>query len=176
MTGTGHGSPGSAATFRIRRLRPDEWPALRALRLRALADAPDAFGSSVAREIDRPAERWLDWITDADRVLIVAERAGTLIGMASGGLARAEERIAGLYGMWVEPDARGTGVAPAIVEAVADWARENRYAVLGLGVTTTNRRAIRLYERLGFEDTGERYPLREGSDLEIQIMTRRLAP
>jgi ribosomal protein S18 acetylase RimI-like enzyme len=45
---------------------------------------------------------------------------------------------------------------------------------MGLGVTTSNGRAIRFYERLGFVDSGRRYPLRAGTDLQIRIMTRRL--
>jgi ribosomal protein S18 acetylase RimI-like enzyme len=99
-----------------------------------------------------------------------------LVGLASGGPAPVDERVAGLYSMWVEPEARGTGIAPAIVAAIVDWAREGGYPVLGLGVTTSNARAIALYERLGFVDIGQRFPLREGTDLEIQIMTLALGP
>lgn len=161
-----------SVSFTIRRLDPDEWPRLRDLRLRALADAPDAFGSTLARERDRPGDRWRQWITSPERTLLVAERDGRLVGMASGGPARVGERIAGLYGMWVEPDARGTGMAAALAEAVVRWARERDYPAIALGVTTTNARAIALYRRLGFRDTGERNPLREGSDLVIQTMIR----
>jgi GNAT superfamily N-acetyltransferase len=106
--------------------------------------------------------------------VVVAEHEGRLVGMASGGRAPVAEEAAGLYSMWVEPAARGTGVAAAIVGAVAAWAAERGYAVLGLGVTTGNARAIALYERLGFRDTGDRFPLRPGSDLVIQIMARPL--
>jgi ribosomal protein S18 acetylase RimI-like enzyme len=76
--------------------------------------------------------------------------------------------------MWVEPAARGSGIAEAIVAAVADWAVARDYPVIGLGVTAGNARAIAFYERLGFRDTGERWPLRAGSALVIQIMVRPL--
>jgi len=45
---------------------------------------------------------------------------------------------------------------------------------MGLGVTSTNEPAIRLYTRMGFIDLGDTYPLREGSDLVIRIMGKQL--
>jgi ribosomal protein S18 acetylase RimI-like enzyme len=74
----------------IRRIGKDEWQELRELRLRALIDAPDAFGSTRLR------------------------------------------------------------------------------------ATTSNDDAIRLYERCGFLDNGDREPLREGSDVVTMSMTRSL--
>lgn len=167
-------SAGEGAGYLVRRLRPDEWRELRALRLLALADAPDAFGATLAEAEADPDAAWQLRAGSDDRVVIVAESGGRLVGMASGGRAPVEGNAAGLYSMWVEPAARGSGVAAAIVAAVIAWAREAGYPVVGLGVTTTNARAIALYRRLGFADTGDRHPLREGSGLEIQIMVRPL--
>lgn len=158
----------------VRRLRPDEWRELREIRLRALADAPDAFGSTLGEEESDGDDAWRSWATHPERVVIVADEGGRFVGMASGGPAPVGERVAGLYAMWVEPAARGTGVAEALVAGVEEWAAENGYPVIGLGVTTTNARAIALYARLGYADTGGRMPLREGTDLQIQIMTKRL--
>ena len=158
----------------IRPIRPEEWRALRELRLRALADAPDAFGATLEETAARPDEAWRARIAEEGTLLVVAERDGRMVGMASGGDAPTDEPGAALYSMWVDPAVRGTGVADAIVQAILDWARAAGYRQIGLGVTTTNARAIAFYERLGFADIGLRFPLREGADLEIQIMSRRL--
>ena len=42
------------AEITVRRVRAEEWERLRATRLRALADAPMAFGSTLADEQTRP--------------------------------------------------------------------------------------------------------------------------
>jgi hypothetical protein len=42
----------------VRRLGANEWPLLRAVRLRALADAPYAFGSTFDSEAGRSDEWW----------------------------------------------------------------------------------------------------------------------
>ena len=165
--------PDAGSGVRVRRVRPEEWPALRAIRLRALADAPDAFGATLADEAMDPDATWQQ--RASDRVSFVAELAGRFVGVAGVGPAPVEAPVAMLYAMWVEPEVRGTGVATAIVEAAVDWARDAGYPGLGLGVTTTNARAIAFYERLGFVDTGQRYPLRQGSRLDIQIMVRTFA-
>ncbi len=168
------GAPDAGDGFVVRRVRQDEWRELRALRLRALADAPDAFGATLAEAEAEPDEAWQERAAAA-RVTLVAEVDGRLVGMAAGGTAPIDPSSAALYSMWVEPDHRGTGVASAIVGAIVDWATGAGYQGLGLGVTTTNARAIAFYERLGFVDNGMRFPLREGADLEIQIMIRPLA-
>jgi ribosomal protein S18 acetylase RimI-like enzyme len=43
-----------------------------------------------------------------------------------------------------------------------------------LAVTETNTGATTFYERLGFADTGEREPLREGTELRVRILRREL--
>jgi len=159
----------------IRRVRPDEWAALRDIRLRALETDPDAFGVTYATAL---AEDEATWRSRADRpngVAFVAVAAnGRFVGMANGGPAHGHPDSAGVYGMWVAPEARGQGVGRSLLDAVEGWARETGHGLIGLGVTTTNEAAIRLYSAAGYTDTGERHPLRDDTDLEIAIMGKPL--
>ena len=45
----------------VRRVRSEEWEALRDVRVRALADAPDAFGTTHAEALARPDAWWIEW-------------------------------------------------------------------------------------------------------------------
>ena len=58
-----------------------------------------------------------------------------------------------LWGMYVRPEARGTGVAGRLVETVIDFAR-SRVELLQLSVVVGNERARRLYAGLGFVEYG----------------------
>jgi len=137
--------------------------------MRPMRSAP-----TLAEAEAEPDEAWQERADDVERFTVVGEMAGRLVGMAAGGMAPMGPSAAALYSMWVEPEARGSGIAAAIVAAIIDWAREAGYRGLGLGVTTTNARAIAFYERMGFVDNGMRFPLRHGSGLEIQVMIRTL--
>ena len=150
----------------IRRIRADESVPLRALRLQAPADAPMAFGSTLAREEAFTDEVWRERArysaAGQDRVTYVAEDGDRWIGLVTGMKETSDNprqmRFA-LVSMFVEPSARGRGIGTALVEAVTGWARERGAARMYLGVTVTNRPAIRLYERCGFRPTGYEKPL-----------------
>jgi GNAT superfamily N-acetyltransferase len=160
----------------VRRVRPDEGLCLRALRLRALADAPSAFGSTLAREEAFPDDVWqeraIGGAAGEDRVTYVAEDGDRWVGMATG-LMDAGHRL-DLVGMFVEPAARGRRLGAALVEAVAAWARERGAASLHLWVTTTNEPALRLYHRVGFRPTGRTQPLDHTPSLQEVEMVRDL--
>ncbi|HEY3214676.1 MAG TPA: GNAT family N-acetyltransferase [Actinomycetota bacterium] len=160
--------------IRIRRVRREEWEPVRELRLRALADAPDAFASTLERERRLGQAGWIDWIEGwegATNVMFVAERDEGWIGMALGSRT-GDEPEAHLYGMWVEPAWRARGVGADLVERVLSWARSWSARSVILAVTETNTGAATFYEHLGFEDTGEREPLREGTELRVRMMRR----
>ena len=158
----------------IRRIRADEWGQLRDLRLRALLDAPDAFGSTYAEESRRTDADWMGWAADlaegGSSFGVVADD-GSWIALAVGAPHRDLPGEAWLFAMWVAPDARHAGVGRALVEHVVDWARSRDFPVLRLTVTETNDAAIHLYERCGFIDQGVRLPLRAGSDMTTMSMT-----
>jgi predicted GNAT family acetyltransferase len=82
---------------------------------------------------------------------LVARRDGELVGMASGVLDG--EEAAEVISMWVEPAARGSGVAAALVGAVVQWATAAGRTTY-LMVRSDNARAIAAYTRAGFVDLG----------------------
>ncbi|MDE3113568.1 MAG: GNAT family N-acetyltransferase [Chloroflexota bacterium] len=147
----------------VRRIRADEWQAFKELRLRALLDAPTAFGSTYDEQRALADDHWQrrarEGAESDDSVLFVAERDGALRGMAWA-VADAERRdLAHLYGMFVDPALRGRDVGRALVEAVCGWARSRGLRAVLLDVTDVNAPAIALYERCGFARTGRTQPL-----------------
>lgn len=164
----------------VRRVRADEWEALRDLRLSALAGAPQAFGTTLASARARTPDDWREAAARGnctDRwVTFVAEKNGQLVGMVSGTLVDdrgelLEDRAAELIQMWVEPRVRRQGIGKELGEAVLEWAAERGASTIRLQVNESEQGAVALYGGLGFVDTGRREAdLFEGRDGIAMVM------
>lgn len=121
----------------VARTGTDEIPDGQRERVRAFADDPDAF-------------------------LVIACDVDATVGMAVGIPARSD-RGAGpvipgrihLTTVAVAPDRWGEGIGRAVVADVLEEARRRGYTEAQLWTFATNARAIKLYEALGFERSGE---------------------
>jgi GNAT superfamily N-acetyltransferase len=157
----------------VRPFAAHEWPSYRALRLRALAESQEAFGSTLADEADRPAEHWsarlANGVESALELPLVAELRGDPAGLLWARVDPAE-RAAHLYQMWVAPEHRGRGAGARLVAAAVAWARVSGARALFLCVTRGDTPATRLYARAGFEPDGASQPLRPGSSVLAQPM------
>ncbi|WP_186815001.1 GNAT family N-acetyltransferase [Terrabacter aerolatus] len=154
----------------LRVIGADDWEDFRAVRLEALADAPDAFGATLAEASAQPPEVWRERAAGPGPVVLAFADHGPV---AMGGLFVPDASDdAFVWGMWVRPTFRGDGVAARILERLLEHAdRVGRPVVLH--VSQGNDSARRLYERHGFVTTGEVQPLREGSPVLIDTMRRR---
>lgn len=160
-----------SSALRVRRSVAADWPALKALRLAALLDAPTAFGVSHAEALHNPDSQWLARAAGSGPgTFFMAFDGEQAIGMAAA--VRAGDAHIGLIAMWVAPGWRGGdhGVARRLVDAVKDHAAG---AEITLEVAPTNLRAVAFYERQGFvfEEHTER--LASHPDIELRRMRHR---
>lgn len=146
--------PSGIPPFSLRRLLPSDVACYRSLRLEGLQRHPDAFGASWEDEVGKP----LTWFSERlERCLVLGgfRDDGLLVGTA--GLLVPENmktRHKGtLWGMYVRPDARGTGLAAALVGGVIEKARP-LVEEIQLRVVTSNLGAVQLYRRAGFREYG----------------------
>jgi GNAT superfamily N-acetyltransferase len=160
----------------IRRVRPGEGAALREIRLRALRDAPWAFGATLEEEAALGDFEW------EERAAANAAGETTVVfvtddwtAMAGGYVPRPDQPVVRLWGMWIAPAARGRGLAAELVDAVEAWARERDAVELELAVSDRADAAFTAYSRMGFELMPEREPLQSGGTLCTRRM-RRLLP
>ncbi len=158
----------------VRATTAADWPALRDIRLQALRDAPDAFGSTYARESAFDESAWQQRATrDGSFIAFIPEASASGAAGLAGGFQEAPG-VVELVSMFVRAQARGRGVGEALIDAVVGWARARNASSVHLWVTETNKPARRLYERRGFTATAGRQPLPSNPDLAEIGMTRAL--
>ncbi len=150
------------SAVRIRRITPEDGLILRDLRLRSIADAPEAFGQPLEEARRRPQQEWQRNARQSSRgdsrTWLIAEAGTTAVGLVQGRKRRPGTLL--LFSMWVDPEVRRVGVGRMLIERLEDWARgwDGRETVLW--VFGANGAAIKFYRDLGFE------VLREGQDAE----------
>ncbi len=149
---------------------------LRAVRLRALGDAPAAFASTRAVEAELPESHWRELAAVSelagDAVVFLALRRGHGVGMAAGRWFDRDQKIAHLWGMWVDPELRRHGLGQRLVDEVNHWAASRGARSLRLGTIEGAGGATEFYERLGFVPTGESKPLVRDETLTAFFLAR----
>ncbi len=129
------------------------WRDIRGIRLRSLADAPDAFTSTLDRESTYDEQKWRE-LASSGRWFVADD--GGLVGVAVGVVGwSGDSSKRELVGMWVDPSHRGLGVARQLFERVKAWAGSDGATVLSLGVREDNQDALAAYLRMGLRPSGE---------------------
>jgi len=157
----------------VRRLRPEDYELIRAIRLRSLRLEPTAFGSTLEREAAFSDDDWRGRLApDASPHFVTTDDSGVPTGMVVGALDPENRNLAHLFAMWVDPHARSSGTADALVAEVVRWAAAQGCTGLQLRVTEGNDRAERMYRRNGFERTGQWWLRERDGHIEHEMVNR----
>jgi len=103
---------------------------------------PDVPPGMTAHDVEPPNGRWL-----------VAYLEGKAVGCA--GLKRLDERTAEIKRIYVIPDARGAGVARALLNRLEQAAREAGYDIVRLDTGAKQPASVALFNSSGYEPIGD---------------------
>jgi L-amino acid N-acyltransferase YncA len=138
----------------VRDLRPEDWPAVRAI-------YEDGIRSGATFETQAPS--WEAWDAAHPALRLVAELDGTVVGWAalSPYSARYCYRGVGDVSVYIGESARGAGVGRLLLEALVDRSEAAGYWTLNAGVFPENEVSLRLHQTSGFRVIGVRERLAE---------------
>jgi GNAT superfamily N-acetyltransferase len=150
-------------TVTVRAAQPSDASAMAALHVRAWRAAYSGMLPAAFLDQLKVEEREAMWrrsvtapeVAPAERVILVAEENGTLLGLASAGHARGDDEfgMGEVYSINVDPPAWGRGAGGALLAAATAWL-DGRFGVSILWVVDRNQRARSLYERAGWSVDG----------------------
>lgn len=159
----------------------DQWKEYKEIRLRSLQNNPQAFAQTYAKVLEWPDEKWqerLQRVIDGESWMLFAKLDGKIVGMVGGywDEEAGEKQRVEVISMYVDPKARGKGIARVLLNKVLEEFRKNgNFSVAGLGVSVNQKAARRLYESLGFKVVGsEQRVLGDGRSWEVLQMERNL--
>lgn len=150
----------------IRPLIDEDAAAFKALRLKAIQDAPTAIWPTHAEESSRTLEETSNRIRATEHQIVFGAFAGPeLVGIAGlrrDPLAQVAHKAV-LWGVFVDPAHRRGGIAGRLLHAAIAHARAAQVLQIHLCVNAENSRAQALYRNAGFETFGiERRAMRVG--------------
>ncbi len=163
-----------SGTVTVRRLFADDWQAYRAIRLAMLKDSPSAFGGTYKEAVGNEERVWKQRLTDNGVLLAQVGRAPAGSAVCSVFDATGP-RDCGLYGMWVDPGFRRTGVGQTLIQAVVALARAAGKRRVILHVVADNVGARALYEQEGFVATDQSKPYPHDdhlSEVEMELVVQ----
>ena len=133
-------------TASVTRLTESDWRVFAVIRLRALTDSLGENDPQYQKEVGFTAAQWRRRLRDhAQFAALIGDRAVGLIAAQ-----RENPDSVYLYSLWLDPTARGRGLARPLVAAAVDWARDQRARTVTLRVASDNVAARGVYESLGF--------------------------
>jgi ribosomal protein S18 acetylase RimI-like enzyme len=143
----------------LRALGATDGLAYREVRLRALRDAPEAFGSTFAEESVHDEAFWIDLVGRTaeamEAELLAIDRGdGTLAGTTFVRVSPEPPHDGYVGAMWVDADLRGGDWASALLDEAERFARRLGSEAMTLWVSQGNAPARRFYERQGYKSTG----------------------
>jgi ribosomal protein S18 acetylase RimI-like enzyme len=137
----------------VRRLTEDDAEIFREIRLEALERNPEAFQATYERSGELPLEAFAERLK---RYVLFGGFVGPRLMGFVGFYPLHNPKIdhkGVLWGMYVREDARGSGLAQSMIETVLDYAKNHVEQVV-LSVISSNERAVRFYEKMGFQRYG----------------------
>jgi ribosomal protein S18 acetylase RimI-like enzyme len=146
-----HGAP-----YLVRDARPEDGPAMVEL-LNRVGQEQIYIADEYAQLTSEQEAQVILRRNPAVQCILVAEQSGNIAGsleMIRGTMQK--NRHTAVFGMALFPDFRGRGLGGGLLTAAEEWARATGVEKVTLAVFATNTPAIRMYQRLGYEEEGRR--------------------
>jgi len=154
---------------RIRELRAEDWPAVRAIYEQGIRGGDATF------EPDVPS--WERWDAAHPELRLVAERDGAIVGWAALSPASARHcyRGVGEVSVYVAGEARGDGLGRTLLDELVERSEDAGYWTLTAGVFPENEASLRLHKACGFREVGVRERIGEAGGVwrDVVLLERR---
>jgi RimJ/RimL family protein N-acetyltransferase len=139
--------------------------------------------AEIGRDEKTSRDEEIDWLSGLlarlerdETFFLVAEVEGRVVASSDIHRQRGYAKHVGVVGIVIKKGFRELGIGTAIMQVLVEQAKKMDLEVLTLTVFASNKRAIHVYEKVGFVQTGviPKKLLKEGNYVDEVIMTKLL--
>jgi len=142
----------------IKQASMKDWRAFKKIRLDALMNNPESFGSSYEEEANKEDKKWKEKFKDTNRIVFIAFNHKLPIGVALVSYESAErfKHLAHMYSVYIKKEFRGKGISNLLIKSIMlSIKRRKNIKKIKLNVVKQQIQAINLYKKFGFKIIGE---------------------
>jgi phosphinothricin acetyltransferase len=161
--------PESEQVIAVREMRPDDWPAVRAIYEDGIREGNATF--------ETEAPEWEAWDAAHSELRLVFEHEGSVAGWAA--LSNVSDRCCyrgvGEVSVYVAGEARGDGLGRTLLDELVERSEDAGYWTLTAGVFPENEASLRLHKACGFREVGVRERIGEAGGVwrDVVLLERR---
>ncbi len=166
-----------AKNIKVKTLKSDQWRIFKQLRLAALEQNPSSFGESLAEarrlsdgEWQARAQKSVD---EQERDTLLAFASWEAVGMIFVFLKEGR-KVGSFGGLWVKKDFRRKGVGEQLVKKALAWLKDAGAKEVTFWNNAENEASTSLYQKLGFQETGDQKPLDSDPSKLIKLMRKEI--
>lgn len=154
----------------------------KSLRLEALYEEPQAFGSSYKDQVDKPLSEWQNWLDNYIKGngswMVFAANDEKLLGMVGAFQENKDvaKQNAQIIAMYLRKEARGKGISKLLMQKLLDKLKsETQIKEVWLDVNVQQVAAVNLYKNFGFTvEKEENLVLGDGKEYLVYLMRKLL--
>lgn len=136
----------------LRKFGPEDWQALKSIRLEALQINEHFFGRSYAEELAMTDDQWRSRVSGETSAMWGLYDGDTCIGLT--GLYMIPDEGAVMFiASYIRPEYRKMGLSKLYYEARLAWAREHGYKLARIGHRAGNEASKAANQKFGFQYT-----------------------
>jgi len=135
-----------------------DWRDFKKIRLDALMNNPESFGSSYEEAANRDDKKWKERFKDTNSIVFIAFNHKLPIGVSIVNYESAErfKHLAHIYSLYVKKEFRGKGISNLLIKSIIlSTKRRKNIKKIKLNVVKQQIPAINLYKKFGFKIIGE---------------------
>lgn len=96
-------------------------------------------------------------LSSRDKIILAAEDDGKIAGFITGWVSNGVNYREGSFDIYIKNEFQCKGIGKKLMKELSEWFKDKYCKIISVGVYSSNKKANRFYEKIGFKLVSEAY-------------------